>query len=285
MRREAARTLRSLSKDYQLGAHSLSYEVIVVDNGSTEPLDKELVRSFGNHFSYHYIKNAPASPAYAINFGASMAKGKILAIMIDGAHMLTPGLFKHAMTAFRSLDNPVVAPRYWFLGPGQQGDTIQQGYNQDEEDKLLQHINWPENGYRLFEIGVFILAHETNWYQLPFESNCLFLKRRLFKSIGGADENFDLPGGGFVNLDLYKRAVEAKNTTLVSILGEASFHQIHGGTTTNTAPEKRKNIVQTYREQYRTIRKQEYTVPAKPMFLLGHMPPHADRIDTIKQPQ
>ena len=49
MRREAARTLHSLSRSYQRGIDELAYEVIVVENGSApdEVLGEEFVRSFG----------------------------------------------------------------------------------------------------------------------------------------------------------------------------------------------------------------------------------------------
>ena len=226
MHREIARTLQSLTQKYQQGIDELSYEVIIVDNGSEKPLDKEFVASYGCQFSYYYIEDAPSSPAYAINFGVSKAQGKILSIMIDGAHILTPGVFRHALSAFKIYDNPVIATRYWFTGPGQQGETILKGYDKKEEDRLFSTINWPSDGYRLFDIGVFILADKTHWLKKPFESNCLFLTQDTFHAIGGADENFDLPGGGFLNLDLYKRAVEYNGVTLVSILGEATFHQL-----------------------------------------------------------
>ncbi|MFC1524250.1 glycosyltransferase, partial [Thermodesulfobacteriota bacterium] len=185
MRREAARTLHSLSRNYQRNIAGLSYEVIVVENGSTEPLSEEFVNQYGDNFSYYNIEDAPSSPAYAINYGASKARGNVLSIMIDGAHMLTPGIFKHAMNAFKIYPKPVVATRYWFLGPGQQGETIQQGYDKNEEDRLLQRIKWPQKGYRLFEIGVFILGDTTNWFKKPFESNCLFMRRETFDAIGG----------------------------------------------------------------------------------------------------
>jgi hypothetical protein len=42
-----------------------------------------------------------------------------------------------------------------------------------------------------------------------FETNCLFMKRSLFEALGGADERFDYPGGGFLNLDIFKRAMES----------------------------------------------------------------------------
>ena len=52
MRREAARTLHSLSRAYQRDIDGLDYEVIVVENGSApdQKLGEEFVRSFGPEF-------------------------------------------------------------------------------------------------------------------------------------------------------------------------------------------------------------------------------------------
>ena len=40
MAREIPRTLQSLSRGYQQGALDLAYEVLLVDNGSPEPLNQ-----------------------------------------------------------------------------------------------------------------------------------------------------------------------------------------------------------------------------------------------------
>src|SRR5690606_10569615 len=48
MKREAARTLHSLSRAYQQGLDDVTYDVVVVDNGSDpdQRLDRKFVRSF-----------------------------------------------------------------------------------------------------------------------------------------------------------------------------------------------------------------------------------------------
>lgn len=43
MTREMKRTIHSLSPGYQCGVKASDYEVIVVDNGSVQPLSKHLV--------------------------------------------------------------------------------------------------------------------------------------------------------------------------------------------------------------------------------------------------
>ena len=55
MRREAPRTLHSLSRGYQRGVDDLDYEVLALDNGSSAPLDEDMVRSHGPEFSYHRL--------------------------------------------------------------------------------------------------------------------------------------------------------------------------------------------------------------------------------------
>ena len=50
MRRAAARTLLSLSARYQRGISSEDYEVIVVENGSSAPLDRDAISALGSNF-------------------------------------------------------------------------------------------------------------------------------------------------------------------------------------------------------------------------------------------
>ncbi|MEM8987278.1 MAG: glycosyltransferase family A protein [Pseudomonadota bacterium] len=272
MRREAHRTLHSLTKAYQWGVDHLDYEVIVVDNGSSEPVEDSLLSHLGPQFRHMYIEDAHPSPANAINRAVEASTGDIVCIMIDGAHILTPGILHYADFAFRIYKNPVVAPHYFFLGPGQQSQTVFEGYNQEAEDALLASINWPEDGYRLFKIGQIIGQTERSWFMRKFEGNCLFLYRKHFENIGGCDERFDLPGGGFLNPDLYDRALTQGGATSVCMIGEGTFHQVHGGTTTNISRATLQNKLSAYRKQYEDIRGKLFQAPNVPVEYIGHMP-------------
>ena len=77
------------------------------------------------------------------------------------------------------------------------------GYDQAYEDALFEQIAWPTDGYRLFEIGHFI--GDRDWFDGLWESNCLFVPRKLLEQVGGFDEGFSMAGGGYANLDLYER--------------------------------------------------------------------------------
>ncbi|WP_235015182.1 hypothetical protein [Oceanicoccus sp. KOV_DT_Chl] len=81
-----------------------------------------------------------------------------------------------------------------FLGPGQQSITTKNGYNQQAEDLLFEQINWPTDGYKLFEIGEIIGESNQSWFMEKFECNCLFINRYDFYQYGAVNESFKLPG-------------------------------------------------------------------------------------------
>lgn len=280
MQRELPRTLASLARDYQLDASGLDYEVLLVDNGSPAPLSLAPALTARVPLRRFVVPDPSPSPVAAINLGAAEARGALLCLMIDGAHLLTPGVFRWSLRAAAAFVDPVIAVRYFYLGPGDQPDTVGEGYNQAREDQLLERIAWPSDGYRLYEIGAPLRggASHTTWFNRMFESNCLMLRRELFDRLSGLDPRFDLPGGGFANLDFFKRASEAPGTDVVQLVGEGSFHQVHGGATTNSGPVPREARLAAYREQYRSIRGHGEFTAAAPLNFLGHLPTEASKI-------
>jgi glycosyltransferase involved in cell wall biosynthesis len=280
MSREIPRTLMSLSRKYQIGAADLAYEVLLVDNGSPEPLDESVWAGIDVPVKLHRVADASSSPARAINSALERAAGDIICLMIDGAHILTPGVFRMALSSYKAFENAVVAIRYFYLGSEPQTVSIERGYDKTAEDKLLEKIQWPADGYRLYEVGTPLPSGGSlpTWFNRMFESNCLFVRRNVLESLGGADERFDFPGGGFLNLDIFKRAVEMPETTPVQIIGEGSFHQLHGGVTTNTSGDERLAKLEKYRHQYAQIRGNETLMADVPFVYMGHMPTFASNI-------
>jgi cephalosporin hydroxylase len=271
MQREAERTLTSLSRDYQHGAQDFDYEVLCIDNGSTPPLDPAWIAGFGPQFRLVRPGRQLASPCAAINEAALQAQGDYLAIMIDGAHLLTPGVFQAARQAWAEHADAVVAVRHWFIGGDQRWLAVA-GYSPQLEDRLFERIQWPHNGYELFRISAPIGEGPEPWLEGLSESNCLLLPTTLYDRIGGMDEAFDHPGGGFANLDLWHRAAENAQGPLVSLVGEASFHQFHGGTTTNVEDAEKDVRVRSYANAYRTLRGKEFNgVPPARMQFRGNL--------------
>jgi cephalosporin hydroxylase len=277
MRREAARTLHSLSRSYQRDVEDLDYEVVVVENGSRaeERLDEAFVASFGPEFRYLDLAGeSTVSPAPAVNRGIALSRARNLAVMIDGAHVLTPGVLRHGMLGLESYAPAVVSIKQWYVGPGQQPRTVAGGYNREIEDRLFAQIRWPLDGYRLFEIGHFI--GDRDWFDGEWESNCLFVPRALVDEAGAMDESFSVPGGGFANLDFFERMVGSPGVTLVTALGEGSFHQVHGGTTTNAAEPD--DLIGSYERHYEELRGRRFRIPGQQTYYVGSIPQSARRI-------
>ena len=271
MRREAARTLASLSSNYQTGSEALDYEVLCVDNGSNPPLEAEWVESFGPQFRLIRPSRQLSSPCAALNEAALMARGRYLAILIDGAHVVTPGVFREALQAWREHPDAVVALRQWFIGGDQRWLTLV-GYTREQEDQLFERIRWPLNGYDLFRIGSPMSDNPEHWFDGITETNCLLLPTALYDRIGGFDEGFDQAGGGFANLDLWRRASTSAAAPLVALIGEASFHQFHGGTTTNVDDLEKDLRVRAYANAYRTLRGGDFVrVERASLTFRGHM--------------
>ena len=272
MPREAARTLTSLSRSYQTDCGELDYEVLCVDNGSQPPLDADWVAGFGPEFRLVRPQRQHASPCAAMNEAALQARGRYLAMMIDGAHVLTPGIFRQALQAWHQDAEAVVAIRHWFVG-GDQRWLAMAGYTRGHEDRLFERIRWPQNGYELFRIGAPIGENPEPWFDGLSESNCLMLPTSLYDRIGGFDEAFAQPGGGFANLDLWHRASESARGPLVSLLGEATFHQFHDGTTTNVDDAEKDRRVRSYASFYRSLRGTEFAgVHRSRLSFRGSMP-------------
>jgi glycosyltransferase involved in cell wall biosynthesis len=270
IQREAPRTLLSLAVPYQQNVDPADYEVIVVENGGKNRLDPDKVRALGPNFQYHYIEDAKPSPAAAINYGIRHAKGEMVGVMIDGARICSPGVVSQAIEARRLHPRPVIAVLGFYLGDGYQRDTIRRGYTKAIEDELLDSIDWPRDGYKLFEIGV---PDECSRFFGPlYESNCIFLPKVMWDEMGGYDERFDVPGGGLVNLDTLRRAVELPDAKHIVILGEATFHQVHGGVATNTLTEAFEPMLAKWFAQYKELRGYEFLPSTCDRMYFGTIP-------------
>ncbi|MEQ1787419.1 MAG: glycosyltransferase [Acidimicrobiales bacterium] len=233
MERELPRTLRSLTAPYQRGIERGECEILVVDNGSPRPVAETLPAELASLVHIHRIDDAAPSPARAANAGLQAARGDLVGLIVDGARMASPGLLAAAGAAARVAPRVVVTAPAWHLGPGLQMHAEAAGYDQTVEDDLLDRAGWEADGYELFTIASPAASSARGLFGAMGESSSLFLPRELWAELGGLDERFALPGGGLVNHDLYRRACDIADARLVVLLGEGTFHQIHGGAATS----------------------------------------------------
>lgn len=271
MARELPRTLQTLSPAYQRDIDADDFEVIVIDNGSTLPFDHQRCQEVCPNLRIHVMTDASPSPVAAINHGLAMARGDLVGVLIDGARMASPRLLATAWEASRLHDRPVIGTIAFHLGPDLQSRSIAKGYNQTVEDALLASIDWVANGYRLFSISVLAGSSAEGWLTLPAETNALFLTREHWQAFGGYDPAFQAPGGGLANLDIWARACADSSARVIMLLGEATFHQVHGGIATNSAVSKWPQ----FHDEYVRVRGTAYARPVGTPLLYGSLPPEA----------
>lgn len=278
-RREAKRTLHSLTRGYQRDAADIQFEVIAVDNGSTKPLSEDEVRAFGPEFRYRFVQTTSVSPVEAVNAACKEAAGERLLVLVDGAHILSPGIFRLADAAFRLFASPFIATLPFHIGPKKQNQSILEGYNQEVEDGLLQNTGWEENGYKLYAAAGALSDGSGGWFGSLFESGCFGLKKADYLAMGGFDERFQARGGGLVNLDFFQCALERQDLEYVMLLGEGTFHQVHGGVASNVPPAE--NPWEQFHAEYMRIRGKPFERVARKPFFMGKLPQEAFHVAKI----
>lgn len=272
MARELPRTIRSLVQPYQRGLDGIAIELIVVDNGSRARFDRAACAAFDPAIRFLDVEAPTQSPARAGNIGLAAARGGFAGLWIDGARIATPGLVRAAWDAHRAHPDAPVLTLGFHLGPDQQQRAMRQGYDQAEEDRRLASIDWPARGERLFEIGVLAGSSKGGWRGPIAESNGLFAPVALWRAIGGLDERFAAAGGGLVNHDVFERMIAASLDDPVTLLGEASFHQIHGGASTNSPVSRWAE----FQAEYASIHGREWRQPEYRSLYWGRGPGEAE---------
>ena len=261
MQRELPRTLETLSASYQRDVSGAVYEVIVVDNGSEPAMDSSMLECCRGVTS-RWLRLPPGqvSPCQAVNLGVRNARGDFVAIMVDGARMLSPGIVVNILRARRLFSNAFVATLGWHIGDEPQNISMLKGYNQRFEDNLLKSFDWRSDGYKLFSHSSLALSSSLGWFSTINESNCFALSKKMFLDLGGFNEGFVSPGGGLVNLDFFREAIESNLFQPLLLLGEGSFHQFHGGVATNVPLNN--HPWDSFHAEYRRLRGRDYAPPS-----------------------
>ncbi len=274
---QAERTIRSLCPPYQRGVETKDYEVIVVENRSDWILGEQRAKQVASNVRYFLRDEKERTPVHAINFGVSQASASHVSIMIDGARMVTPGIVRLAIDAFRIAPEAAVSAPGYHIGEKLQQVAVNEGYNETIEAGFLQRIEWPSEGYRLFEIAVLSGSCRAGFFQSNYESNFIATSIKKWHALGGMDSRYNDFGGGMANLDFYKRLLESADTPFYLLYGEGSFHQFHGGVTTGTLKDERDRIFKQLDDQDIAIRGNNRSAPTVRPILFGEAHPSVYR--------
>ena len=276
---QALNTIASLSPSHQRGADVADYEIIVVENTSSHLLHEEQVLAQSPNARYLLRQDSGQSPAAALNAGAAAARAETLAMMVDGARMVTPGVVWNILAARSLAATPVVSVPGYHLGQRLHQEAVLDGYGVDAEQAALERLRWREDGYRLFDMAVPSASCSGGYLQPIGESNCIAVPRDLYWAVGGFDERFTTMGGGYVNLDFYRRAVD--RGTLILLPGEGTFHQFHGGATTGAPGVDRDALLAEMRAEYERLRGEVHGPPLQsPCCWAGSIAPQSDSSTT-----
>lgn len=268
MARELPRTILSLSRRMQRGGKDLDYEIIVVDNGSESAVDPGPLRQLHPDLRVERLQSPGPSPVPAINRGIALARHPLIGVWIDGARLASPGLLQGAINAQRIHPKPVIGTLSFHLGPAIQRESIKAGYCQAEEDRLLASVDWTTDGYQLFLISTPGGSAKNGWFLPIPETGSVFLTHSHWIDLGGYDEAFVERGGGLANLDLWRRAVLSDGALPIMLLGEATFHQLHGGAATNAL----QPMFHRFQEEYVRLHGVPFRQPHYRPLLLGDIP-------------
>lgn len=232
MRREVPRTVASLSPDYQrIGAHL--YDIELAEMPSDDMLTAADKAAFPANLR-HTVEPRNYPLSQAVNRAVRRTTGEHVLLCVDGARILSPGILHRCRQLVKINPRGIVAVHGMHLGRRPQQVAVPDGsHDRDIEDQLLASVDFPKRPYQLFSVASWAGSSRHGWFGPMAESCALLVAREHFEALGGFDEAVTTPGGGLANSDFYTRAIEDRRRPLFVPLGEATFHQYHGGSTTS----------------------------------------------------
>jgi len=162
--------------------HSNLYEVIVVDDGSTDGTEEALGPLLLSRIKYFRQENK--GPASARNEGIAYARGEIIAFTDDDC-IVPPNWIKVLMDGFLRYSDVV--------GVG--------GYMEADEETIATSVYARLESYithQVYKLG----DKEIYGEHVPIATNNAAYKKQTLKELGGFDESFRYPAGEDADLNL-----------------------------------------------------------------------------------
>lgn len=260
MHRELPRTVMSCLPPLQQHAEGLDYEVVIIDNGSANPLDLSSLPSTAIDVRVIRIEpdEAAPSPVSCINDVVERnTNGELLLVCIDGARLFSSHIVRRTVEVLSRYPDAFTFVGSRHIGPKTQMIASAEGYDQKVEDELLRSAKWTHDLDRLWDVSVWAGAHTVGRLIEQNESNAFGLSRLLWHELGGYNPGFQRPGGGLCNLEFFERAVIREQGLNILLYGEATFHQYHGGAATSST-----TYFEESQEEYLSVTGRGYCRPS-----------------------
>lgn len=166
---------------------SLKYEIIVVDNGSTDQTCKE----FSNNNRVNYIKNSEnLGFSKAVNIGIKNSKGKFC-VILNNDTLVSYNWLNKLKKCYENSENPGI------ISPVSNNAGIYQSVEKNTKD----------NEYKDISLKIFKEFKYETQISKALSGFCMFFKKSLIDEIGYFDENFEI--GNFEDNDICIRCKNA----------------------------------------------------------------------------
>ena len=201
------------------------HEVLVVDDGSAEPLAPE--RGHRPRPEFRLVTRAPRSaargqPAVAARRGPRRRRAR--------RRRLAPWRVSGACGPSGLRRRPSPPPTR-----GTSAADPQPGAARRATTRWPRTACWPtrpgrRNGYGVPPLRRARPVQPGRWLGPVSESRFFVLPRAAWEALGGYDERFEAIGGGLGGIDFYRGSSErARDLPVVGLLGEGHLHQVHAG--------------------------------------------------------
>ncbi|MGF1723875.1 glycosyltransferase family 2 protein [Photobacterium nomapromontoriensis] len=186
-----------------LGQDFNAFEVIVVNDGSTSEYQQayqDLMANYSNRVCYSALiqRSRGHGHSYAMNHGASIAKGQYLCFLDDDDYWIDMGYLSRLYENIRQEENPVdlyISNQNAYYSDGTKcSDVI---WVEDLVDKL---DFMPRLSQRAYPISLSQLLRSDGFAHL----NCLVFRKEYFITIDGMDENLRYED----DRDVYYRSID-----------------------------------------------------------------------------
>ncbi len=211
-----------LEKIYANTDPDINFEVIVVDNASTDETPSFMKEATERYPDLHYIRSEQnLKYAGGCNLGAQKAKGKYL-VFLNNDTEPQPGWLRNAWKAFQEEKNVGILGAK-LLYPDR---TIQHCGIEFQNSKINDRFIWPFHRYRFAREDNPLVNRREDVHAVT--GACLFIPRNLFQKTGGFDEAY---GMYFEDTDLCftvkamgKRVVYEPSVVVIHHEGKSTAH-------------------------------------------------------------
>lgn len=215
-------TLESLESIRKTADPNLTYEIIIVDDASSEDF-KSALDNYSSIQQVNYIRNKVNKGfAYSCNKGAKIATGKVL-VFLNNDTIAIDGWLNAGYKTLTSDENiGIVGAK--LLYPD---NTIQHAGIEFQERKNHYLPLWPYHIHRNLPTNSEEVCKQKEYPAVT--GACLFIKKDLFETINGFDESY---GMYFEDVDLCfkvselnKKIIYEPSCTLYHLEGKSSLDQ------------------------------------------------------------